>query len=356
MPAQTRLQVLYDVTTVSPGSKGGINTYMLNLLRELRKDDSVDVHLVIKPSRISRRKKIAKALGAPVRVIWPWIGLGRANTIYHGPDFRSFAPRWIPQVVTIHDLAVLERRYNDQRFVEKGILSVQKIMRAPVRAFISVSNFTRDQIHQHFPDLKTPVTPIHLGCDHLSQRRESRASQGGHLLFVGSLEFRKNVISIVEAFEVLCERGRTEDLVLVGHTGFGGAEIMAKIQSSPVRSRIHLKGSISNDELSSLFAEASVFLFPSWYEGFGIPVIEAMSFGVPVVTSNSGAVSEVAGDAALKVDPADTQALADAAEQILIDPELSLDLTRRGYERAQSLSWAKCARETLQVYRSLIGP
>lgn len=287
-------------------------------------------------------------------MIWPWSGIGKKNIVYHGPDFRSFAPRWIPQVVTIHDLAVMERRYNDNRFVERGILSVRKIMGSPVSAFIAVSHFTRDQIYQYFPEIKTPIMPIHLGCDHLPEHRRREAVQGGHILFVGSLEFRKNVNAIIGAFEILCQKGRAEDLVLVGQKGYGGDEIMARIQASPVSSRIHLKGSVSNEELSKLFAEASVFLFPSLYEGFGIPVIEAMSFGVPVVTSNSGAVSEVAGEAALKVDPADCHAIADAAEEILKSPNLSLDLTRRGHERAQSFSWAKCAQEILQVYRSLV--
>jgi glycosyltransferase involved in cell wall biosynthesis len=168
---------------------------------------------------------------------------------------------------------------------------------------------------------------------------------------VGALQTRKNIVRLVEAFETLDERWR---LVLAGAAGFGAAGILERIERSPARARIEMPGYVTPVELARWYARATVFAFPSLDEGFGMPLLEAMAAGTPIVTSNRSALPEVAGDAALLVDPEDTGALATALEQLTADANLREDLARRGKARVQTFTWDKAVRETWGVYGELL--
>lgn len=174
------------------------------------------------------------------------------------------------------------------------------------------------------------------------------------LLFVGTIEPRKNVNAIITSFEQLCNEPSFDlGLVLAGGKGWQDAAIHNAIGNSRFRSRIHLPGRIAPDHLPALYTLADVFIFPSVYEGFGIPVIEAMSCGTPVVTSDNGALAEVAGDAAQLACATSPEALAEAVLTILSDSTLSATLKQRGFERARHYSWARAAASAVAAFETL---
>ena len=142
-------------------------------------------------------------------------------------------------------------------------------------------------------------------------------------------------------------------LVLAGAQGYGAEETLAEIEGSPARDRITVTGWVCDVELQSWYRRSSIFAFPSWDEGFGIPVLEAMACGIPVLTSNVSSLPEVAGGAAVLVPPTDVEAIADGLTQLLDDTALAVKLAARGLEWSANFSWDRCARETLAVYESV---
>jgi glycosyltransferase involved in cell wall biosynthesis len=171
------------------------------------------------------------------------------------------------------------------------------------------------------------------------------------VLHVGAIQTRKNVARLVEAFERLEPDWR---LALAGSFGYGAERIRARIESSAARERISVLGYVDPDELAAWYARAAIFAFPSLDEGFGMPVLEAMAGGAPVLTSNRSALPEVAGDAAVLVDPEDTEALIEALRGMAGDEALRQELAARGLARARLFTWEKAVRETWDVYEELL--
>jgi glycosyltransferase involved in cell wall biosynthesis len=174
------------------------------------------------------------------------------------------------------------------------------------------------------------------------------------ILFVGAIQRRKNVARLVKAFERLPQE-KPWRLVLAGApTGYGAVEELRAVEDSPRRADIDVMGYVSSSTLEDLFQRASIFAFPSLDEGFGMPVLEAMAHQIPVVTSTRSALPQVAGDAALLVDPEDTDALSVALGRLATDEGLRKDLIRRGVERARQFTWKAALERTWAVYQELL--
>ena len=169
-----------------------------------------------------------------------------------------------------------------------------------------------------------------------------------YLLAVATREPRKNLGALLRAFERLASLVDDVDFVLVGGRGWRSADLERTLAA--VGDRVKITGFVSDEELAELYAGAAAFAFPSFAEGFGLPVLEAMASGVPVVTSDRTSLPEVAGDAALLVDPDDDAGLVDALERLLTDGELAADLARRGLARSAQFTWEACARATRAAY------
>jgi glycosyltransferase involved in cell wall biosynthesis len=248
-------------------------------------------------------------------------------------------------VVTFHDLFVLSSEYSTPDFRARFAAQAREAA-TRADAIIAVSEFTKSQVTALLGVDARKVWVVHHGIRELALRPTPREKI---ILAVGAIQKRKNTARLVEAFESV---DAAWSLVLAGSAGFGSQEILGRIESSRARDRIAVTGYLSPAELASWYSRASVFAFPSLDEGFGMPVLEAMAAGIPVITSNRSALPEVAGDAAVLVDPVDTPALANALCQLTRDEDLRAELVARGLARAQLFTWERAVRETWQVYQN----
>jgi glycosyltransferase involved in cell wall biosynthesis len=272
----------------------------------------------------------------------------RSADLFHGLNQRL--PR-IPlrrAVATFHDLFVMTGEYSTPEF---RVRFTEQARDAAERAdlIVAVSQFTRSQVISLLGVEPAKVRVVHHGVRALDYRAEERQKI---VLNVGAIQKRKNIVRLVEAFETVDASWR---LVLAGALGYGSGEILARIAASPAHHRISLPGYVSAADLSAWYARAAIFAFPSLDEGFGMPVLEAMSAGTPVVTSDCSALPEVAGDAALLVDPENTEALAQALRDLTQKDDLRDELSRRGAARAQLFTWDKAVAETWNLYREVLS-
>jgi glycosyltransferase involved in cell wall biosynthesis len=176
-----------------------------------------------------------------------------------------------------------------------------------------------------------------------------------YLLFVSTIEPRKNIINLIAAFNYLKQHHKIEQhLVLIGKKGWHYEPIFAAIEASPYKNQIHHLNYLSDELVALFYAQADAFVYPSYYEGFGLPVLEAMTLGTPVVTSNTSSLPEVAGDAALFVNPDDFRQLADAILQVISNSNLRNQLIQKGKAQAKLFSWQRTAKDTIKAYKSLL--
>ena len=266
---------------------------------------------------------------------WYPVALPRAARgldVLHCPTFRAPLSTAMPLVVTVLDLAVLRhpgmfnqwsRRYS--RF------TVPRVVQAAA-AVITISEFTKSEVVDLLGAAPEKVHAIPIAVEAPFTAEGPRA-EGEYVLAVGTLEPRKNLARVVEA-----ARRIGAELRVVGAEGWGGVKVDGWV------------GRVSDDELAALYRGARAVAYPSLYEGFGLPVLEAMACGAPVVTSRGGATEEVAGDAAVLVDPLDPASIAAGLEEAISRRE---ELQFKGLERARAFSWDRVARETRAVYEEV---
>jgi glycosyltransferase involved in cell wall biosynthesis len=282
----------------------------------------------------ARRRLLAEPLGP------------RSADVFHALNQRLPKLPLKRCVVTFHDLFVLSSEYSSPDFRARFAAQAREAA-ARADAIIAVSEFTKSQVTALLGVDAAKIRVVHHGVRELALRVAQREKI---ILSVGAIQKRKNTARLVEAFETVDAAWR---LVLAGSAGFGSPEILARIESSGARTRIAVTGYLSPAELAEWYSRASVFAFPSLDEGFGMPVLEAMTAGIPVITANRSALPEVAGDAAVLVDPEDTAALSDALCRLTRDEDLRADLVVRGRARAKLFTWGRAVGETWEVYRGL---
>jgi glycosyltransferase involved in cell wall biosynthesis len=216
---------------------------------------------------------------------------------------------------------------------------------------IAVSDATAGELVERLAANRRRIHTIHEGLDPVFAREQPSPATtpelpATYLLFVSTLEPRKNVEGVLEAFELAAQSGYAGHLVLVGRWGWRTDAIRRALKRSPVRDRIVHLDSVERADLPGLYRGADALLFPSWIEGFGLPLLEAMACGTPVVTSGRSAMAEVGGPAAVYVDPADPREIAAGIASLLADPDLRERLARLGRERAALFSWERAAAAT----------
>jgi glycosyltransferase involved in cell wall biosynthesis len=268
-------------------------------------------------------------------------------------------PDWprVPRVVTVHDLAAFHADTMPRDFAVMIRARIEQLARleGPL-AVITPTAAMGDELAERVPALAGRIHPVPHGCDHVAPPPAPVAAAAPpYFLFVGNVEKRKNVGGLVAAFGRCAARHAEARLVIAGKPGFGGEGIERAVAASPAADRIDRRPWLAPDALPALYAGARGLVFPTWYEGFGFPIVEAMRCGCPVITSDRGAMAEVAGDAALLVDPADTEAVAAAMGRLLTDESLHADLVARGRRRSADFTWDRCAQETLTACAAVAG-
>jgi len=266
--------------------------------------------------------------------------------------------RRIPAVVTIHDLAFLKwpelltaqsRRYYGQ--VARAVRSADRV--------IAVSARTRDDLIELVDAPARRIDVVYEAADRRFARVEPAAVAAvarrlglpeRYFLFVGTREPRKNLRRLLDAYALVAEPA-APDLVVAGRPGWLAEDLGGQAAALGIARRVHFTGEVEDEDLPALYSGALAFVFPSLYEGFGLPTLEAMACQTPVIASTGGSLPEIVGPAALLIDPFDVPALARAMERIWREPALREELVERGLARAGQFSWRRAAEETLDVYR-----
>ncbi len=302
-------------------------------------------------------------LPVPVQAITGYLDL------FHSPDFVLPPTGRTPTLLTIHDLSFLRvpEYYVPafRRYLEGAVA------RAAGRAdhILADSESTRQDIIELMPVQKERVTVLYPGVDPrfrpirtqtvLDAVRERYALPDRFVLGLSTLQPRKNFAGLIEGFRRLVQAGGNEpavadlQLVIAGGKGWMVEETYAAVSKAEMEAHVHFAGFVDDDDLPALYNLSAAFAFPTWYEGFGLPVLEAMACGTPVVCADNSSLPEVAGQAALLVDAGDPDALAEALIQVLVKADLRARLAVAGPEQAMRFTWPAAAQQLLGVYQSL---
>lgn len=284
--------------------------------------------------------------------------------VFHAPDTLGFpliSARRVARVATVHDLIPMllpETVTRRHRWIRGAALA--GVVKWADR-LIADSHATARDLFDRYPAAVDKTRVVHLGVDPrfapasaeaVSAVRSRFALPPAYLLYVGTLEPVKNLERLFEAYGILSQRDpEVPPLVIAGRRGWLYEGILRRVGELQLASRVVLCGFVPDEALPALLTGAMVFVFPSLYEGFGLPVLEAMACGAPVITSDRSSLPEIAGGAAVLVDPKNPAAIADGIQQLLDHSEDRKALAQQGIARASQFRWEDAARQTLAVYR-----
>lgn len=341
------MKVALDATYSAGDRLSGVGVYSRRLLDGLATRHGEANYLwCYRPHRFLRSLPLIPPRHVRRRLLldsWP-----PSCDLFHGLNQRMPARRASRTVSTFHDLFVLTADYSTPEFRARFAAQARE---AAERSdlIIAVSRFTAQQVEDL---LAVPPARIRVVPHGVPQREPGppQSERPNTILSVGALQRRKNTMRLVEAFELTPPGWK---LVLAGSTGFDSERILRRIAESPRSRDIVLAGYVSDFTRSRLYEEAAIFAFPSLDEGFGIPVLEAMAAGAAVLTSHGGALREVAGDAAMLVDPLEVSSIAEGLTTLMKVRTLREQLAAAGYERAARFTWESAIDQTWNVYREL---
>ena len=364
-----------DASRANRKQKTGIEWYSYHLIQELKKISLVPGDKFILYTPFKLHGPLAempvnweeKVLKWPPKYLWTQIRLAW-EMLFHPPDLL-FVPAhclplfsWVKKVVTVHDLGFkhFPRTYSLFQRIYYFLSHYWSLKLA--QQVIVPSEFTKNDILKNFCSPRGKITVIPLGYD--SKKRLSDTQINSNLIlnkykikkpfffYLGRIEKKKNILGLINAYQKLSkDKSQIEipDLVLGGKPGYGYREIKKEILISEGIKEI---GYIASEDLSALYSSAVALVFPSFYEGFGLPLLEAMANDCPVLSSNAGSLPEVGGAAVLYFNPSDTEDIKNVMLKIIKDKELRENLIKKGNERVKFFSWEKCAQSTKEVLLS----
>ena len=326
----------------------GIKTYLQCLTDQLIKYDKNNEYALILDRTQS---KLWEHLKLPFIV-----NKGKFDLFFSPDHILPAQPLYCKKVLTVHDLSFVKfpELFTFAKRLYKRLMTPLSLKRAD--RIIAVSQNTKNDIVAIYGVAPEKITVVHNGVGNnfvpvkdeasLKCAKNKYGLPDRYVLCVGTIEPRKNIIRLIKAYEKIMAR---QPLVIVGKPGWLSEPIIKGIRSSD---RVIWLDNVETHDLPAIYSLASLFVYPSLYEGFGLPVLEAMACGTPVITSDLSSLPEVAGDAALLVDPNSVDEIALAIKRLLEDQGLRKDLISKGCLQAKKYSWEKCARETTKVYES----
>lgn len=340
----------------------GVEEYtyqVLNHIAKLKEHNNHEFILYVNPKTTDKIPDFPenfkiKKLNSPF--LWTKIRLS-FELFFHPVDVLFLPANFLPffysknTVLTIHGL---EFEYLPEDYQKKNIYYLKQGTKEAfkkARKIIAVSENTKKDLLKFYGEDKEKIKVIHHGV--LNKKRDIKKDllqKGKYILYVGRVESKKNIKGIVEAFNdfKIAFDDYSYKLVLAGKKGCNFSKVKTTIEKSPYKKDIILTGYVSQAEKEKLLENADIFLFPSFYEGFGMPILEAQKMGIPIITSNVSSMPEIAGEGgALFVDPKNTEDIANAIKKLAEDDNLRQNLIKQGKKNTEKYTWEKCAKKTL---------
>ena len=379
------LRITIDTSPVLP-RLSGIGFYVVKLLEELTQI-AVESNIELKPIHQLSLKSTFRGDFSTPELLKPYTNLNvvpfpvratnlclhypklflplfdqsfGSSDIFHGTNYTVYPLRKSRNVLTIYDLTFVKYPQYCNKTVRAYAHRVRRCLDW-TDLILTISESSKRDIVEYlgFDTDRIVVTPLasRYGMGYQPNIPTFRPYDLNHpfILFVSTIGPRKNLIGLIEAFEALKRTQKIKhDLVLIGQKGWLYEPIFERIARSPYRDSIHHLDYLPDDVVAEFYRRADIFVYPSHYEGFGLPVLEAMTLGTPVVCSNNSSLPEVAGDAAVMIDAEDEMAIADAILKVIGDRVFRQELIAKGYEQALKFSWGHTAQETLKGYRILV--
>ena len=290
---------------------------------------------------------------------------GYADHVYHGPNFY-LPPFAGPSVCTFHDLSIFAWAHchppERVKYMRKEIAATLK----RANMLITDTETTRQEVAAYFSWPLDKIRAVPLACSDdfrprsLEEIKPALTKHGisyqGYSLYVGTIEPRKNLDVLLDAYALLPHGIRQQwPLILIGYYGWRNEQLHARIETAMAEGWARYLGFVAADDLPLIYAGARVFVFPSLYEGFGLPILEAMASGIPLVCSNASTLPEVAGEAAAMCDPTDVDGLSELINRALQDESWRELAVKKGLQQAVKFSWQRCAKDTAAVYKEILA-
>ncbi len=379
------MDIIVNATSLRPPVTG-IGRYTYNLMSAMTQIADLKPHYLYNnvmsdklvyskkmATPVTTLKNIFKSIVPQPYQVAQWLrqiffnyGVRRSQPVlYHEPNYLPLDFKG-PTVVTVHDLSVIRfpESHPESRVEQFTRLIASAVERAD--AIVVDSDFIRNEVIEHFSIAPSKVFTTLLGVgDEFHPYDENEIdttlsshnlSYKGYLLVVGTLEPRKNLPLILESYQKLSSQLRDRyPLVIAGMRGWNLESFDVGLQKMVSSQQVRLLGYVDDDELPHIYGGAKAFLFPSKYEGFGLPPLEAMASGVPVIASNRASIPEVVGDAGLLLEPDDAAEWTNAIVNLLKDEEQEQQMINRGLARAREFTWRRCAEQTISAYEYALG-
>ncbi|MBM2821195.1 MAG: group 1 glycosyl transferase [Candidatus Berkelbacteria bacterium] len=349
-------------TQTTLGQKTGFGFYVKNLVEALEKVDSKDEYVKIFP-------KTEKDFSTPQRLFWDQVTFprraGKAKVdLLHQPCFSAPLFYRGKIVVTCHDLISI---FFPENLPLASRLFYSKWMPFSYRRadmIIAISEHTKRDIMALLKIPEDKITVIHSAASkdfrpikskkELARVKKKYGTGKNYILDVGTLEPRKNLPFLVRAYALAVREGINEKLVITGKKGWYYEDLFKLVDKLSLQDKVIFTGYVEEKDLPALYSGARAFVFPSIYEGFGLPPLEAMACGVPVISSNTSSLSEVVDNAGILLQPKDERLWAAKIVKILRDPKLALTLSALALRQSKKFSWEESARKTINVYKEVL--
>lgn len=365
-------------TTAMPVQRVGAGNYILNLACKIVENIGQNECVIFTNARAMHDFMAIKSRATFIsltgnsrfqRILWEQFrlpALVRSNRVdlLHSPHYTVPLVLDCKSVVTFHDMTFFIYPQMHKTYKNIFFRTMMRLSAKRADAIIADSESTRQDILRILKIAPSRVTVVPLGVlpnyrpvlqtQMIEVIRHKYKLPERVILYVGVLEPRKNLLMLVRAFKKLVHRGLPHSLAIVGRKGWMYEELFRSITRLELQDRIIFTGYVPEEELPLFYNIADVFVYPSVYEGFGLPVLEAMACGTPVVTSNVSSMPEIVGETGILVNPFDEQELANAIERVVTDPALSSELRHKGLMRASQFTWEQTALNTIAVYERVV--